>query len=381
MLTKTEGFEKKKRKKPGLYGDGRLYKRGRIWWYRFVKNGETVDQSTGKHIQAEAIKERDRIKATLTNDVPALQELVTVGELLDDYFAHLERNHAKALKSIKDVVNANIRSAFGERVAASITSADLENYREQREDEEAQPATINNELSYMRAAYYVGKDRQTPPKVLSIPYFPIVKVNNTRTGFIEVDGYLSILKELPNSLKPLFAAGFHWGCRKSELTKLNWYQVEEEFIALEVGKTKNDEGRDLPIYGDMGEWLTKQKAMRDAEFPDCPWVFYWHKDAWQTAHVIEAEPGSQIQAFYKTWNSAVERAGYPGLLFHDLRRSAVRNMVQKVGISQAEAMRISGHKTPSTFQRYNIVNRDGVKESGEKMAKWLKEAKAKATAK
>jgi integrase len=131
----------------------------------------------------------------------------------------------------------------------------------------------------------------------------------------------------------------------------------------------------------MGGWLKKQKAMRDAEFPDCPWVFYWHKDAWKTAHVIEAEPGSQINAFNKTWKAAVSRAGYPDLLFHDLRRSAVRNMVQKAGLTQSEAMKISGHKTLSMFLRYNIVDREGVKQSGKKMAKWLKEAKSKAAAK
>ena len=377
--TTTEKAEKKKRKKPGLYGDGRLYKRGRIWWFRL---GD-FDKSTGKTLQSEAIQERDRMKATITNDFPALQKLVKVGELLDDYFAYLERNHAKALKSIKDVVNANIRRVFGERVAASITSDDLIGYGKQREAEEAKTATINNELAYMRAAYNHGMKRQTPPKVVAVPHFPIVKVNNTRTGFIEIEGYLSILDELPNSLKPLFAAGFHWGNRKSELTKLQWPQVsfEDGFVSFEVGTTKNDEGRWLPIYGDMGGWLKKQKAMRDAEFPDCPWVFYWHKDAWKTAHVIEAEPGSQINAFNKTWKAAVSRAGYPDLLFHDLRRSAVRNMVQKAGLTQSEAMKISGHKTLSMFLRYNIVDREGVKQSGKKMAKWLKEAKSKAAAK
>src|ERR1035441_712945 len=265
-ITAKKTPEKKRRKKPGLYGDGRLYKRGRIWWYRL---GD-YDKSTGKTLQSEAIQERDRIKASITNGVPALQNLVTVGLLLDDSFAHLERNQAKALKSIKNVVNANVRRVFGERAAASITSADLIEYRKMREAEEAKPATINNELAYMRAAYNHGLKRQTPPKVAAVPHFPIVKVNNTRTGFIEVDGYLSIMNELPNSLKPLFAAGFHWGNRKSELTKLQWSQVnlEDGFVSLEVGSTKNDEGRWLPIYGDMAGLLRKQKAMRDAEFPE-----------------------------------------------------------------------------------------------------------------
>jgi integrase len=380
MLTKTERLEQKKRKKPGLYGDGRLYKRGRIWWFRCVKDGETIDQSTGKHIQAEAIQERDRIKATLKNDVPALQKLVTVNTLIDDYFAHLDSEGRKSRESIKLVVNANIRRVFGDRVAATITSDDIKAYRTKRTEEENKPATINNELAYMRSAYYVGKDRQTPPKVLAIPYFTMVKPNNVRTGFIDVAGYLTILSELPNSLKPLFAGGFHWGCRVGELESITWPQVDldDEFIALESGATKNGEGRGLPIYGEMKKWLTEQKEIRDRDFPESSWVFFWHKDAWQSSHLIESKPGDQVRDFEKTWKAAVKRAGYDGLLFHDLRRSAIRNM-RKAKISTPGIMKISGHKTISTFLRYDIIDRADVKETGKTMDKWMTQEKANAT--
>lgn len=73
------------------------------------------------------------------------------------------------------------------------------------------------------------------------------------------------------------------------------------------------------------------------------------------AHNLERRQGKPIGDFRRAWKTACRAAGVPERTFHDLRRSAVRNM-DRAGVSRHVAMRITGHKSESTYQRYNIVS-------------------------
>ena len=86
-------------------------------------------------------------------------------------------------------------------------------------------------------------------------------------------------------------------------------------------------------------------------------------------HVFHRK-GQPIEGFRGPWERACAAAGVPGLLFHDLRRSAVRNM-DRAGVSRHVAMAISGHKTESMYQRYNIVSEADLRAAAEKTQLYL----------
>lgn len=87
---------------------------------------------------------------------------------------------------------------------------------------------------------------------------------------------------------------------------------------------------------------------------------------WLFPHLEGAHVGARIRDPRKAWAEACKKAGMPGALFHDLRRSAVRNMEQ-ASVPRSVAVKITGHKTESVYVRYDIVDSGDLKDAAAKM--------------
>jgi integrase len=200
--------------------------------------------------------------------------------------------------------------------------------------------------------------------VASVPYIALLEERNVRKGFFEHDQFLAMRVALPEYLRPVLTFAYYTGCRRGELLGLEWSQVDlsGRVVRLEPGTT-NDEARILPLTTELYETLAMQKSIRDTKFPACQWLFF-------------NESGGKIGRFQRSWRTACEAAGLapgegePERLFHDLRGSGVRNLI-RAGVPKSVAMRISGHKTRSVFERYNIVSERDLHEAARKLETYV----------
>jgi integrase len=138
-----------------------------------------------------------------------------------------------------------------------------------------------------------------------------------------------------------------------------------------VGATKNDEGRTFPfsVWPALGDLLRRQReattALERATGQIIPWIFHW-------------DDGARIRDFRGSWDTACIAAGFfrvdpvtgekkPTKLFHDFRRTAVRNL-ERAGVSRSVAMKLTGHKTEAVYRRYAIVSEADLLEGVKKLA-------------
>jgi integrase len=330
---------------------GHLYQRGAVWWVKYYVNGRPVRESTGAAKEKEAERFLKQREGRAAAGLPLLPraDRVRYEEAAKDLRAHYEttgsRNPDEAGKRFK-----HLDGFFTGCRLANIGGADAAAYIAHRQAQKAANGTINRELAVLtrmlRLAYENGK-------LLRLPVIRKLKEAAPRAGFFERDAFLAVRRRLPEDLQLAVNLAYTYGWRmQSEVLSLERRQLDLEAgtLRLEPGTTKNGEGREVYLTPDIKSALTAQQARVDALQRALgrivPYVF---------PHLHGRHRGQGRKDFRKAWATACKNAGAPGMLRHDLRRTAVRNMVN-AGVPERVAMSVTGHKTRSVFDRYHIVS-------------------------
>jgi integrase len=287
----------------------------------------------------------------------------TIGDLLDGLIRDY-KNNGKAWEWVDGVVRKHLRDYFGSLTPSKVTFDLVQRYVEQRLATGDANATINREIALLKRSFNIVH-QPLPPLPAKL------REDNIRKGFVEYEQYRALLKALPEELRGVLTFGFYTGCRRGEIIGLKWHQVDliAGIARLEPGETKNRDGRLIPIdIPELLATLKMLKAIGDREYPTCLWVFH--------------RQGEQIRDFRWFWSKACQDVGLwdvekqkPTRLFHDLRRSGVRNLLRS-GVHQKICMTVSGHKTDSVFRRYDIVDETDLKIAGRKLGEYLKAQQA-----
>ena len=188
---------------------------------------------------------------------------------------------------------------------------------------------------------------------------PMLKERNVRTGFFEAAQFEAVRKRLSPPLQAVARFAYLTGWRVlSEVLPLQWRQVDlvGGVVRLDAGTTKNEDARTFPLTAELRAVLEAQLAYTDtiqkSRGAIIPHVFH--------------RKGKPIKSFRKAWATACAAAGCPDRIPHDFRRSTVRNLV-RAGIPERVAMTMTGHKTRSVFERYNIVSEGGLRDAARRL--------------
>jgi len=322
---------------------GMIYKRGKTYWIKYYQNGKPFFESSKskkKMVAKELLKQREGDISQ--GKIPGIYfDKVTFEELAQDFLRDYRVNKKKSITRAEISVNQLKKDFEGYRVP-QIKTAKIEAYIERRLSEGIKNSTINRELAALKRMLSLGV-KQT--KVDRVPYIPMLQENNIRKGFFEHGDFLALRDAIPEHLKGFITFAYKTGWRSSEIALLTWKHVDLDngIVRLEPGEAKNDEGRTVYLDDELKEVFQTQWDRRKSGKKILP-------------HVFPNENGTdKTKRFDKVFKSACKDAEIGTRLFHDFRRTAVRNMVRS-GIPERVAMMISGHKTRSVFDRYNIVS-------------------------
>lgn len=355
-------------------GEGGLFKvKGTQNWkcQYYDETGKQVRMTTGTPIKQKALAFLRKQMGDSERGMPNVTDLkkITYGDLRAGLLAnYAEKGNASLVQSVdgdESIVGLKALDEFfgysATNQGPSVTSINPETstkFKKKRLADGVGNAMVNRSLACLRRMLRIAHE---DGRIQSVPKIRLLKEPPARKGFLTVEKFEELLALLPTHLRPLIAFLYYCGVRVGEARQIEWSQVDlsAPCIRLEEGQTKNDEARIIPLHPMLVDILSAMEQKSGRVFDDTNLRVEWERAC------TLAGLGKRVQQTSEAGNIWY---AYSGLMVHDLRRSAIRNMVTVAGVTERVAMKISGHKTRSVFDRYHIVSNEDVLDAMQKVS-------------
>lgn len=343
-----------------MRGQGRTFQRGSVWWIAYFRLGKEYRESSKSKNKkdAERLLKRKLIEVGADAEgfkpfVAPNQNKVLVGSLLDHLLQDYKFRGKASLGFLSHL--KQVRAMFGDLRVIDCNEALMDNTIDYWLGKGRAAGTINREMQILGQAFKLGVEHKrlsSAPKVRRLPD------NARRQGFFEREQFEAVVKYLPANLKDFTLFAYFTGWRKGEISSLEWNDIDlhGRIICLRGENSKNGEGRRVAIEGEIEKILDRRLEQKDVIT----------EQGVRSQALVFHRNGLPVQYFRKSWAMACRKAKTPGKLFHDLRRTAIRNMVRS-GTPESVCMKISGHKTRSVFLRYDITSERDIRDAQKRL--------------
>lgn len=188
-----------------------------------------------------------------------------------------------------------IAADLGDARISELAPAGLRQWAESLLVQQYAPATVRQRCAIPKSALKLAHREQ---QLGVIPAFPTIRVDNARQSFFTRPEFKAVHAELvrrdPDAADAsLFS--YLTGWRKGEVLSLQWAWVDRAQGVIRLPDSKNDDGRVLPLVGELRDLIEKR----------------WKGRALGVSAVFH-RGGKPIKRMDRTWASACTAAGLPG---------------------------------------------------------------------
>jgi len=336
-------MKQKSERNLSIPGQGRIYKRGAVWYIDYWVDGMRKREKASGDKQAAlsilAAKRTDVERGALGFEK---KQVVHFADFADEYLKI--KAEKRSIRSIKGYVK-HLKANFGELPLSRITPELVEQYKQQRLKDKVvvkkkttrttKGPSINRELAILKNLFNTAKKMRRfrgENPVEGISYFP----EQSRDYVLSKEEVGRLLAAAGEPLRKIILIALNTGLRKGEILSLRWSQVNLAERVISFARTKSTKFLRVPINAVVEGVLSSIERTGDYVFPG----------RWGKGHLADSK---------QPFNAARVAAGLPDLHSHDLRHCAGTYM-SAAGVPLTTIQQILGHRDIRTTNRYINLN-------------------------